>query len=322
MKFQNFEYLLLFILLKINISITLNEIEENESLESISKVITNNLQEFSNKKILGFNFKNYYNYQNISIISEEEPSQLILQNIQPFIIVSNDSLLLNEEEKSIIYKELMFNMKFDLTITHYSPNSNSTIIFNKTNLFSQNKISNLIFKKVSGSPKFELFNIYQETQLLSYIDFFETNLFYNKKNQTLKLITDSLGNSLNNYLKNIIFYYPQNDLQKKIIKVCNNLKGVAYVNNHILESLQRIEFQELDYIMDSDNKIRNITIKLNFTVDYISYKNEYAYLYNATFSLGFSCDSFETSFDKKRIIDKNTFYNGLISCIIDASYNS
>ena len=198
--------LIFFLILKFIINIELNDIEDNSSLQSIAKITIQNLQEFPFKKELGFNYTNYY-FKNISIISIDEPTQLIIENIQPFILISNDSdkIVINEEDQSFSFKELFINLKFNLKIIHYSNTTNSTIELYKSNLFSNNKVSNLIFKKRKNSVRFDLFNYFQDDELISKIDILDNNLFFSKKSEILTFISDSIKNSTLNYLKNIIF---------------------------------------------------------------------------------------------------------------------
>ena len=309
--------LIFFLILKFNINIELNDIEDNSSLLSIAKITIQNLQEFPFKKELGFNYTNYY-FKNISIISIDEPTQLIIENIQPFILISNDSdiIVINEEDQSFSFKELFINLKFNLKIIHYSNTTNSTIEIYKSNLFSNNKVSNLIFKKRKNSERFDLFNHFQDDELISKIDILDNNLFFSKKSEILTFISDSIKNSTLNYLKNIIFYYPQSEAQRRLQYMCEYLSNNATYRNYMTTGLNKIVFRTTDYLMDLDGTIRSIVFNIDFSVSQKYYSNEYAYAYNVTFTSIFNCEKFVTSFSNK-VVDKDEFFNSLAQIVED-----
>ena len=309
--------LIFFLILKFNINIELNDIEDNSSLLSIAKITIQNLQEFPFKKELGFNYTNYY-FKNISIISIDEPTQLIIENIQPFILISNDSdiIVINEEDQSFSFKELFINLKFNLKIIHYSNTTNSTIEIYKSNLFSNNKVSNLIFKKRKTSERFDLFNHFQDDKLISKIDILDNNLFFSKKTEILTFISDSIKNSTLNYLKNIIFYYPQSEAQRRLQYMCEYLSNNATYRNYMTTGLNKIVFRKTDYLMDLDGTIRSIVFNIDFSVSQRYYSNEYAYAYNVTFTSIFNCEKFVTSFSNK-VVDKDEFFNSLAQIVED-----
>jgi hypothetical protein len=313
--------LIFFLVLKFIINIELNDIEDNASLLSIAKITLQNLQEFPFKEKLGFNYTNYY-FKNLSIISIEEPTQLIIEDIQPFILISDDSdlILINEEDKSFYFKEIFINLKFNLKIIHYSKTTNSTIELYKSNLFSNNKVSNIIFKKRKNSERFELFNYFQEDELISQIDIFDNNLFSAKKNEILAFISDSMKDSTVNYIKNIIFYYPQSESQKRLQYMCEYLSNNVTYRNYKTTGLNKIVFIKTDFLMDLDGTIRSIIFNIDFSVSQKYYRNEYAIAYNVTFTSVFDCKKFETSFSKN-VVDMDDFYNGLAQIVEDNYFN-
>lgn len=309
--------IIIFLVLKFIINIKLNDIEDNASLKSIAEITTKNLQDFPFKDELGFNYTNYY-LKNISIISNDKPTQIIIEDIKPFILILNDSdiILINEAEQSFILKEILINLKFNLKIIHYSNTTNSTIELSKSNLFSKNKVSNLIFKKKDNSERFELFNYFQDDELISQIDILDNNLFFSKKRDILTFISDSIKDSTVNYIKNIIFHYPQSKAQRRLHFMCEYLSNNASYKNAKTTGLNKIIFRKTDYFMDFDGTIRSIIFNIDFSVSQRYYRNEYAYAYNVTFTSVFNCKKFETSFSND-VVDMDEFYNGLAQIVED-----
>ena len=306
-----------FFVWKFIINIKLNDIEDNSSLLSIAKITIRNLQEFSFKKELGFNYTNYY-FKNISIINIDEPTQLIIEDIQPFIFISNDSdiILIHEEDQSFSFNEILINLKFNLKIIHYSKATNTTIELYKSNLFSKNKVSNLIFKKRKNSERFDLFNCFQEDEIISKIDILDNNLFFSKKSEILSFISDSIKDSTLNYIKNIIFNYPQSEAQRRLQFMCEHLSNNATYSNYMTTGLNKIVFRKTDYLMDLDGTIRSIVFNIDFSVSQKYYRNEYAYAYNVTFISVFNCKKFETSFSNN-VVDRDEFLNSLAQIVED-----
>ena len=310
-------FLTFFFVWKFIINIKLNDIEDNSSLLSIAKITMRNLQEFPFKKELGFNYTNYY-FKNISIINIDEPTQLIIEDIQPFIFISNDSdiILIHEEDQSFSFNEILINLKFNLKIIHYSKATNTTIELYKSNLFSKNKVSNLIFKKRKNSERFDLFNCFQEDELISKIDILDNNLFFSKKSEILSFISDSIKDSTLNYIKNIIFNYPQSEAQRRLQFMCEHLSNNATYSNYMTTGLNKIVFRKTDYLMDLDGTIRSIVFNIDFSVSQKYYRNEYAYAYNVTFISVFNCKKFETSFSDN-VVDRDEFLNSLAQIVED-----
>jgi hypothetical protein len=313
-------FIIFFLFLKVNINIELNDLEDEDSLISIAKMTTKNLQEFPFKKELGFNYSNYY-LKNLSNVSNDDFTKIIIENIQPLMFISNDSdiILINEEDKSFSYKEILINVKFDLKLIYYSKTANSDIELNKFNLFTKNRISNLIFKKIKNSEKFELYNYYQDYQLISQIDILDNNLFFSKKVEILAFIENSIIDSTLNYIKNIIFYYPQNEQQRRLLYLCQYLSNNITYSNHMSTGLNKILFRKTDYLMGLDGTILNIRFNVDFTVTQLYYANEYIYASNVSFVLGFNCQKFETSFGNN-VVDISTFYNGIAQIVGDIYY--
>ena len=69
---------------------------------------------------MGFNYTNYY-FKNLSNLSNDDPIKIIIECIQPFMLISNDSdnILINEKDKSFSYNEILINVKFDLKLIIY-----------------------------------------------------------------------------------------------------------------------------------------------------------------------------------------------------------
>ena len=314
-------FLPFFLFLKFIINIELNVLEDEESLASIAEITTKNLQEFPFKKELGFNYTNYY-FKNLSNLSNDDPIKIIIESIQPFMLISNDSdnILINEKDKSFSYNEILINVKFDLKLIQYSKITNSAIELNKCNLFTKNKLSNLIFKKITNSEKFELSNYYQDFEIISQIDILDNNLFFPKKGEILAFIEKSIKDSNLNYIRNIIFYYPQNDQQRRLLYLCNYLSNNITYSNHMSTGLNKILFRKTDYLMGLDGSILNIRFNVDFTVTQNNYLNEYIYAYNVSFLLGFNAQKFETSFGNN-IVDKSTFYNGISQIVGDIYFS-
>ena len=310
-----------FLFLKFIINIELNDLEDEESLASIAEITTNNLQEFPFKKELGFNYTNYY-IKNFSNISNDDPIKIIIENIQPLMLISNDSdnIVINEKDNSFSYNEILINVKFDLKLIHYSKTTNSAIELNKYNLFTKNKISNLIFKKIPNSEKFELYNYFQESEIISQIDILDNNLFFPKKSEILSFIENLINDSTLNYIKNIIFYYPQNEQQRRLLYLCDYLSNNITYSNHMSTGLNKILFRKTDYLMGLDGSILNIIFNVDFTVTQNNYINEYFYAYNVSFLLGFNAKKFETSFGNN-VVDKSTFYNGISQIVGDIYFS-
>ena len=308
--------LIFFLVLKFIINIELNDIEDSSSLQSIAKITIKNLQEFPFKKELGFNYTNYY-FKNISLISIDEHTQLIVGDIQPFILISNDSdiILINEKDQSFSFNNIYINLRFNLKIIHYSNTTNSTIELFKSNLFANNKVSNLIFKK-KINERFELTNYFQDDELISQIDILDNNLFSSKKSEILAFISDSIKDSTVNYIKNIIFYYPPSVSQKRLRLMCEHLSNNITYRNYKTTGLNKIIFIKTDYLMDFDGTIKIIIFNIDFSVSQKYYRNEYAYAYNATFTSKFSCKKFNASFSDN-VVDKEEFYSGLTQIVED-----
>jgi hypothetical protein len=307
--------------LKFIINIELNDLEGEDSLNNIAKITTKNLQEFPFKKELGFNYTNYYS-KNLPNIINDDLAKIIIENIQPLMLIPNDSdiILINEEDKSFSYKEILINVKFDLKLIYYSKTANSDIELNKFNLFTKNRISNLIFKKIKNSEKFELYNCYQDYELISQIDILDSNLFLSKKSEILTFIENSIKDSILNYIKNIIFYYPQNEQQGRLLYLCKYLSNNITYSNHMSTGLNKILFRETDYLMGLDGTILNIRFNVDFTVTQNNYLNEYIYAYNVSFLLGFNAQKFETSFGNN-VADISTFYNGISQIVGDIYFS-
>jgi len=315
-------FITFFLFLKFIINIELNNLEEEEYLISIAKITAENLQKFPFKKELGFNYTNYY-LKNLSNISNDEHTTLIIENIQPLMLISNDSgnILINEKDQSFSFQEILINVKFDLKFVHYSKTANSTIELNKFNLFSKNKVSNLIFKSIKNSGKFELSNYNQDYELISQIDILDNNLFFSRKKEILALLEDSIKDSTLNYIKNIIFYYPPNEQQRRLLYLCEYLSNNITYSNHMSTGLNKILFRKTDYFMNLDGSILNIIFNVDFTVTEDNYINEFLYAYNVSFLLGFNCQKFETSFGNK-IVDKSIFLNGISQIVGDIYFNT
>ena len=310
-----------FLFLKLIINIELNDLEDEESLVSIAEITTKNLQEFPFKKELGLNYTNYY-IKNLSNINNDNPIKIIIENIQPLMLISNDSdnIIINEKDKSFSYNEILLNVKFDLKLIHYSKTTNSAIELNKYNLFTKNKISNLIFKKKTNSEKFELYNYFQDFELISQIDILDNNLFFPKKSEILSFIEYSINDSTLNYIKNIIFYYPQNEQQRRLLYLCEYLSNNVTYSNHMSTGLNKILFRKTDYLMGLDGSILNIRFNVDFTVTQNNYLNEYIYAYNVSFVLGFNSQKFETSFGND-VADKSTFYSAISQIVGDLYFS-
>ena len=313
-------FIIFFFFLKFIINIELNDLEGEDSLNNIAKITTKNLQEFPFKKELGFNYSSYY-LKNLSNVSNDVIDKIIIENIQPLMFISNDSdiILINEKDKSFSYKEILINVKFDLKLIHYSKTASSIIELNKLNLLTKNKISNLIFKKIKNSEKFELYNYYQDYELISQIDILDNNLFFSKKRDVLAYIENSIIDSTLNYIKNIIFYYPQNEQQRRLLYLCEYLSNNTTYSNHMSTGLNKIIFRKTDYLMGLDGTILNIRFNVDFTVTQFNYANEYIYAFNVSFALGFNCQKFETSFGNN-VVDISTFYNGIAQIVGDIYY--
>ena len=314
-------FIAFFLFLKFIINIELNDLEDKESLASIAEITTKNLQEFPFKNELGFNYTNYY-FKNLWNISNDAPIKIIIENIQPFMLISNDSnnIIINEADESFSYQEILINMKFDLKIIHYSKATNSTIELNKFNLFTKNRVSNLIFKKIKNSEKFGLSNYYQDYELISKIDILDNNLFISKKSEILSFIENSIMDSTLNYIKNIIFYYPQNEQQRRLLYLSQYLSNNIAYSNHMSTGLNKISFRKTDYLMGLDGTILNMRFNVDFTVTETIYYNEYFYAYNVSFILGFNCQKYESSFGKN-VVDISTFYNAIAQIVGDKYFN-
>lgn len=266
-----------FLLLTLTISIFISlfpliqSLGENE-LETIAKTVSRNLQSFTWKHVVGFNFTNILQ-TTLPTLSKKNFLNLTLLNITPFITSGSDTpgdeipskLIENDKETSITFLKILINYKFDVQLDFSFINNNMTVSLVRKNIFAKQICENIKFKKDFEDEKFILDNFTSNNiQISSLGDLNEIRIFSDKKENFEKEVKILLQKNFKNYLEKVIFYYPSNNIQKKFYNMVIYLIKTSFIHNIREYYFRSIDYIDIDYLIDEDYVFRNVSCQVTF----------------------------------------------------------
>ena len=274
-------------------------------LKKIAVIVSRNLERFSLQNKTNFNYKKEY-------IIDNQNYSIKLCDIQPLLFISDNNSAVDETAKTIVYKNLKINYKFNIQVV-FKSNSNNNVAIQRNNILASQTIEIKFIQNTKDKLNFTL-KLDQcdscekgEIEFLTKMDLFELRIIkdINFSSDDIKNI---LRSSLIDYLKNVILYYPESTALSYINSVREELIGHGKYIISPRNNIKSITFKEIEYELDEDYIFKMITCNVDFRrYNTAENKDQYIYIINATFD-----DDGKINFEEENII---TSFEYLVSNI-------
>lgn len=304
------------LLLKIIICNEANEID----LKQIAEKVNSNLEKYSLSDIKGFHYKKEH------LINNSDYS-IKLYDIQPLLLIGNDSFIVEEDKKTINYTNLKINYKFNIQII-FNSNSNNKIEIQRKNILAAQTINITFLRNIKDRSRFTLKLEKYDSCENSPIEFLtEIDLFKLQIIKDINFSSDNVKNflrsTLTDYLKNVIMSYPESTALSNIKTIIEELTNHGTYIISPRNNIKSISFKDIEYELDEDYKFKKIICKVDFSRYKTKViKDQEIYILDANFNdegvINFKEENILTDFDD--LISNIRFY--LIKTIKEVFYKA
>ena len=304
------------LLLKIIICNEANEID----LKQIAEKVNSNLEKYSLSDIKGFHYKKEHHINNSDY-------SIKLYDIQPLLLIGNDSFIVEEDKKTINYTNLKINYKFNIQII-FNPNSNNKIEIQRKNILAAQTINITFLRNIKDRSRFTLKLEKYDSCENSPIEFLtEIDLFKLQIIKDINFSSDNVKNflrsTLTDYLKNVIMSYPESTALSNIKTIIEELTNHGTYIISPRNNIKSISFKDIEYELDEDYKFKKIICKVDFSRYKTKViKDQEIYILDANFNdegvINFKEENILTDFDD--LISNIRFY--LIKTIKEVFYKA